>query len=191
MNNEEKVYIAVDKDLCENIDICCCESGVEFDDVVDYGLRFILNNYIDNRNKRYARMTPTQIMDIYPEMDEETATRVIEFAKDDSLAIIKPVALPKGSYSKDDLVGVTGVVGSKMLESASRLMANEHHGYYPDHFFAPNEEDYYEDEEDKCGDIINLPPNESPEAILPTLGSLIDRAHHVNVNIQVVMNDND
>ena len=183
--SDEKMYIAVDKDLCENIGYCCDESGVEFDDVIDYGLRFVLDNYIDKRNKVYAKMSPNQIMRIYPEMDERTASKVIELAKDNNLAIIKPLMLPKGSdISEEELSGTTDVVGRKLCDSCSRLMEQQAYKYgYDDgvHGYCPDEE--------AEGDVLVIHNEESPETILPTLGSLIDRAHHVNVNIQVVMNE--
>ena len=181
VKRKEYVPIPVEKDLAENMFYCCEESGVNMIDVVDYGLRILLSNYIDKRNDHYAKMTPDEIQTIYPEMDDETAVKVIELAKNNSLAIIKPIAEGNG-YEE----ATTGVVDSRLCESCKRLQESEerfNNSIQPDGF------NFTTVVPDKVYTKMPSIAEDNSEAILPALGSLIEKAHHVNVNIQVVMGD--
>ena len=179
VKRKEYVPIPVEKDLAENMFYCCEESGVNMTDVVDYGLRLLLSNYIDKRNEHYAKMTPNEIKTIYPEMDNDTAEKVIELAKSNILAIIKPIDEGHG-YEE----GTTSVVGIDLCDSCKRLQESEERF---NNTIQTNGVNFNTLVPDKIPSIVA----EDSEAILPALGSLIEKAHHVNVNIQVVMNNND
>ena len=186
VEEREYVPICVEKDLAENMFYCCVESGVNMGDVVDYGLRFLLSNYIDKRNERYAMMTPDEIQTIYPEMDKQTAMKVIELAKEDNLAIVKPIE--KGSGYEQ---GVTSVIGERMCESCKRIMEQQYN--YNERLKLPTNEEiasrYCDDDEEDCDCCcdhhIEALPASQPIG-LPDLGRLINSAHNVNIYVQVL-----
>ena len=175
-----RCMVPMNRDLAENIKLCCAESGTNFADVIDYGMSFMLDNYINNRNARYSRMSADEIKEIYPGITDKEAEDIIKFSKENVLGIVKPVNPPEF----DDRY------------------------YCPDHFFDPyenysheeddddkddivlNEDEYRfsSDNNDEKGTVISMNTNDAV-AILPALSELVKTAHDVNVNIQIVVKE--
>lgn len=181
--DNEKILIAVDKKLCENIAYCCLESRCYFGDVIDYSLRFSLNNYINNRNEKYAKMTPEEIVEIYgDDMDLDTASTIIELAKQDKLAIVKPVLLNRDTDGEPlTVVSTPNIIG--LCESCQRMAENCKANYEEENvpFIEDDVEEY-----DVPAPSRKINPNET---VMPSLQQIIESAHHVNIQVNVVMDD--
>ena len=82
-------YVAMNSELYDDIQTCCEESNVDIEDVVDYGMRCMLDNYISNRNKRLSNLSLGELAEKYPDLNQVSLECLQDLAERNVLGVIR------------------------------------------------------------------------------------------------------
>ena len=165
-------YVALDSKLFQDVKTCCEESGYEVEEVVNGAVGCALNGYLEGRNNTLAKYSNEAIKEIYPGMTDEQCETVRSMAKNGSLGIIRPMTnddIPEGRFLSDAAnfdVYQGPVYMGLPPDTVKGTIVNGH--------FVPDAEQ------------VPVATEIKDKELLRTLKDVINTAHQVNVNIEII-----